>query len=76
MQRGKVKWFSSEKGYGFIEPEDGSEDVFVHRSNVSGLEWEEGLREGEPVEYDTEQTPKGLSATSVKRTKGTSPNVL
>lgn len=76
MQRGKVKWFSSEKGYGFIKPQDGSEDVFVHRNNVGGMDWEDGLREGEAVEYDTEQTPKGISAINVKRTEGTSPNVL
>ena len=75
MKRGKVKWFSSEKGYGFITPQDGSEEVFVHRSNVSGLEWEEGLREGEMVEYDTEKTPKGVSAVNVQRAKGAEPNV-
>ena len=76
MQRGKVKWFSSEKGYGFITPGDGSKDVFVHRNNVNGLDWEDSLGEGEMVEYDTEQTPKGISAIKVQRTKGTSPNVL
>ncbi len=67
MPRGKVKWFNVEKGFGFISPEDGSKDVFVHRSNVLGLEWNEGLRENEEVEYDTESTPKGLSAQSVQR---------
>lgn len=76
MQRGKVKWFSSEKGYGFITPQGGSEDVFVHRNNVSGLNWEDSLREGETVEYETEQTPKGISAVNVQRTEGKSPNVL
>jgi CspA family cold shock protein len=74
MQRGTVKWFSDEKGYGFIKPQDGSEDVFVHRNNVSGLEWEESLREGETVEYETERTPKGISAINVQRTE-TGPNV-
>jgi CspA family cold shock protein len=67
MQRGTVKWFSSEKGYGFIKPQDGGQDVFVHRNNVSGLDWEDSLRDGESVEYDTEKTPKGLSAINVQR---------
>ena len=75
MQRGTVKWFSDEKGYGFIKPQDGSEDVFVHRNNVSGLEWEESLREGETVEYETERTPKGISAINVQRTE-TGSNVM
>lgn len=65
MQEGTVKWFSSEKGYGFIQPEDGSEDVFVHHSEVPG----EDLRDGEGVEFDVEQTPKGLSAINVQRLK-------
>lgn len=67
MQTGKVKWFSSEKGYGFIEPSDGSKDVFVHRNNVAGLGFDEGLRDGEEVEFEVEQTPKGLSALNVER---------
>ncbi len=76
MQSGKVKWFSSEKGYGFIKPQDGSTDVFVHRNNVSGLDFEDSLRDGESVEYDTEQTPKGTSAINVRRMEGSSPNML
>ena len=67
MQRGKVKWFNTEKGFGFIIPEDGSKDVFVHRNNVNGLGWEEGLIDGEEVEYEVEKTPKGLSAQNVSR---------
>ena len=67
MPRGKVKWFNTEKGYGFIAPEDGSNDVFVHRNSVEGLGWEEGLKEGEEVEYEVERTPKGLSAQNVQR---------
>ena len=67
MPRGKVKWFNTEKGYGFIAPEDGSKDVFVHRNNVEGLGWEDALRDGEEVEYEVEQTPKGLSAQHVQR---------
>ena len=67
MARGKVKWFNVDKGYGFLEPDDGSRDVFVHRNNVAGLGWDEGLRDGETVEFDVERTPKGLSAQNVKR---------
>jgi CspA family cold shock protein len=67
MARGTVKWFNVEKGFGFIAPGDGSKDVFVHRNTVDGLGWEEGLREGEEVEYEVERTPKGLSAQNVER---------
>ena len=67
MAHGKVKWFNAEKGFGFIAPSDGSKDVFVHRNNVEGLGWEDGLREGEEVEYEVERTPKGLAAMDVQR---------
>ena len=59
--------FNADRGFGFIKPDDGGRDVFVHRSNVSGLGRDEGLREGEPVEYDLENTPKGQSAVNVRR---------
>lgn len=65
--QGKVKWFSVEKGFGFIAPDDAGKDVFVHRSNIQDLGWDEGLRDGEAVEYDVEEGPKGLSATGVQR---------
>lgn len=68
MQQGTVKWFNPEKGYGFIAPNDGSKDVFVHRNNVEALGYDEGLREGENVEFEVERTPKGLSALNVQRT--------
>lgn len=67
MAQGKVKWFNADKGFGFIEPTDGSKDVFVHRNNVASLDWDDGLRDGEEVEYEVEQTPKGLSAVNVQR---------
>ena len=67
MPRGKVKWFSVDKGFGFIKPDDGSQDVFVHRNNIPNLGWDEGLRDGEDVEYEVERTPKGLSAQNVQR---------
>lgn len=67
MAQGKVKWFNVEKGFGFIRPDDGSKDVFVHRTSVTGLGWDEGLRDGESVEFDIEQGPKGLAASNVRR---------
>lgn len=70
MPRGRVKWFSVDKGFGFIAPDDGSKDVFVHRNNIPSLGYDEGLRDGEEVEYDVEQTPKGLSAMNVERVGG------
>lgn len=67
MQYGKVKWFDAEKGFGFIEPEDGGKDIFVHRNNIENLGFQEGLNDGEEVEFDVEDTPKGLSAIEVRR---------
>ncbi len=67
MAQGKVKWFNAQKGFGFIEPNDGSKDVFVHGNSVEGLGYDDGLRDGEEVEYEVENTPKGLSATNVQR---------
>jgi CspA family cold shock protein len=67
MATGSVKWFNSEKGFGFIAPDEGGKDVFVHRSNVPDLGWDDELQEGETVEFDIEKTPKGLSAQNVRR---------
>jgi cold shock protein len=64
-QQGKVKWFDTEKGFGFIEPNDGGKDIFVHRNNVPNLQPQQGLEEGENVEFSVEETPKGLSAVDV-----------
>lgn len=66
MQQGKVKWFDAEKGYGFIEPQEGGKDIFVHRNNVENLGYNQGLEDGEEVEFEVEETPKGLSATNVR----------
>ena len=61
MNNGTVKFFNDAKGFGFITPEDGSKDVFVH---VNGLTDE--IKEGDKVTYDVEEGPKGLNATDVK----------
>ncbi len=64
MARGTVKWFNDEKGYGFIAPEDGSKDVFVHRSGIQG-DTSKLLQEGQVVEFEVTQSPKGPQATDV-----------
>ncbi|MGD2174970.1 MAG: cold shock domain-containing protein [Candidatus Brocadiaceae bacterium] len=64
MVRGKVKWFSDRKGYGFITREDGGQDVFVHHSAIEGVGFKT-LSENEAVEFDVEQGPKGPRAVNV-----------
>ena len=64
MSSGTVKWFKDDKGYGFITGEDGV-DVFVHFSAIQG-EGFKSLAEGQKVEYDTQQGPKGLQAANVR----------
>jgi len=63
MARGKVKWFNNQKGYGFITPENGK-DVFVHHSVIQG-EGYKSLEEGQEVEFDIQNGPKGEQATNV-----------
>jgi CspA family cold shock protein len=67
MAKGKVKWFSNQKGYGFVTAEDGK-DVFVHFSAIQG-EGYKSLNEGDEVEFEVTQGPKGEQATNVKRVK-------
>lgn len=61
MAKGTVKWFNAQKGFGFIEPEEGGKDVFVHISAVqqSGLD---GLNDGQAITYDLEEDQRGRSS--------------
>src|SRR5699024_8560256 len=65
MATGTVKWFNAEKGFGFIQPDDGSADVFTHFSAIEATGYRE-LTEGQNVEFDSEMGAKGLQATRVR----------
>jgi len=64
MAKGTVKWFNNSKGYGFITPEDGSQDVFVHHNSIQG-EGYKSLDEGAAVEFEIQQGQKGPEAINV-----------
>ena len=65
MNIGTVKWFDATKGFGFISPEDGSKDVFVHHSSISNGGGYASLNEGQKVSFSIEQGAKGPAATNV-----------
>lgn len=70
MTKGRVKWFSDAKGYGFIqveEPADGSKDIFVHYSEIM-KDGYKSLAQGQPVQFELADTPKGLQAKNVELT--------
>jgi CspA family cold shock protein len=64
MPQGTVKWFNDEKGYGFIEPADGSDDLFVHHSGINGSGFK-SLEEGQKVSYEATRGKKGMQAGNV-----------
>lgn len=65
MATGTVKWFSASKGYGFISPEDGGTDVFAHFSAIE-MDGFKTLKEGQRVEYDVQDGPKGPQASKIQ----------
>ncbi|UCC55280.1 MAG: cold-shock protein [Gammaproteobacteria bacterium] len=66
MSVGIVKWFSNSKGYGFISPEEGGEDVFAHFSAIE-MDGYKTLNEGQKVEFDITDGPKGLQASNIRQ---------
>jgi cold shock protein len=66
MAKGVVKWFSNQKGYGFVTPEGGGKDVFVHHTAILGDGYKT-LDEGQNVEFDVTQGPKGEQAANVRK---------
>jgi CspA family cold shock protein len=64
MRRGKVKWFNMKKGFGFITPEDGTGDVFVHYTAIDGSGYR-SLNDGQAVEFESQHGDKGEQATKV-----------
>jgi len=65
MATGTVKWFNSEKGFGFIAPDDGSADVFAHFSAITGNGYR-SLEENQKVSFDSERGPKGMQAANIQ----------
>lgn len=64
MATGKVKWFNNAKGYGFVRPDEGGEDLFVHYSYIQ-MDGFKSLKAGQPVSYEVQQAPKGYHAVNL-----------
>lgn len=69
MQKGTVKWFNQKRGFGFITPEDGSDDIFLHFSGIVGEEGFKKFDEGDEVEFDIKDDAKGSKAVNCKKTR-------
>lgn len=65
MSKGTVKWFNEKKGFGFITPDDGGEDLFIHHSNIAAQGFR-SLQNGQPVEFEVAEGRKGPEATNVR----------
>jgi cold shock protein len=66
MATGTVKWFNNAKGYGFVTPDEGDQDIFVHFSAIT-MDGYRTLKEGQRVQFDVEEGPKGLHAHNLQR---------
>lgn len=65
MSKGKVKWFSDQKGFGFITPDDGGKDLFAHHTNIV-MDGYKSLKESQSVTYEVVNGPKGPAATNIR----------
>jgi cold shock protein len=71
-QEGTLKWFNEDKGYGFITPDDGGEDLFVHHTGIAGSGFK-SLEEGQKVTYEATQGRKGMQAENVSKAQALAP---
>jgi CspA family cold shock protein len=73
MATGKVKWFNNAKGYGFVRPDEGGEDLFVHYSYIQ-MDGFKSLKAGQPVTFDVQSASKGFHAVNIRPTDTESPS--